>query len=124
MQQRYNALSQPAADRAGQIEAALAARRDFEAGQAKVNKWTDETEKEIYDPLDLECPLPKLNEIYIFYQGTNTVSLTGISRILWHHSAHVIITRNVCAQVWTRRLEIRRTLCGTCLAQRTLSHLS
>ena len=69
MKQRYNALSPAAEDRILKIEVALKDRKDFEAGKAKVEKWIEETDTQIQEDPDLECPLPKLNEIYIFYQG-------------------------------------------------------
>ena len=69
MKQRYDALPQPAADRSSNIEAALNARKEFEAGQDKVNKWIAETDGQLQEEPDLDSPLPKLNEIYIFYQG-------------------------------------------------------
>ena len=67
--QRFTALSPVAEDRIKKIEAALKDRKDFEAGKAKVEKWIKETDDQIQEEPDLECPLPKLNEIYIFYQG-------------------------------------------------------
>ena len=48
---------------------ALNDRKNFEADKAKVEKWITETDEHIQEEPDLECPLPKLKEIHIFYQG-------------------------------------------------------
>ena len=69
MKQRYNALSPALDDKLKKIELALDDRKNFEAGKAKVEKWITETDEEIQEEPDLDCALPKLKEIHIFYQG-------------------------------------------------------
>ena len=69
MKQRYSALSPALDDKIRKIESSLNDRKNFEAGKAKVEKWITETDEQIQEEPDLECPLPKLKEIYIFYQG-------------------------------------------------------
>ena len=69
MKQRYSALSPAINDRLKKIELALNDRKNFEAGKAKVEKWITETDEQIQEEPDLECPLPKLKEIHVFYQG-------------------------------------------------------
>ena len=69
MKQRYIALSPAVDDKLSKIEFAVNDRKNFEAGKAKVEKWITETDEQIQEEPDLECPLPKLKEIHIFYQG-------------------------------------------------------
>ncbi len=81
MKSRYDALAQSASEKVAKIEEVLESRKQLETDQGKVNKWSEETGKQIDHDVDLgmgyfllwlyfyylsECRFPKL---VIFERG-------------------------------------------------------